>query len=90
MQVLLGRARAAVLQATAAGVTTTEAARRAGVTPATATHHTTALRDAGLITSHRHGNTVVHTLTLMGATMLSKNQRHPLQASASAHHHPRA
>ncbi|MGW3664676.1 helix-turn-helix domain-containing protein [Streptomyces sp. NPDC005141] len=75
LQVLLGRARAAVLQATAAGVTTTEAAQRAGVTPATATHHTTALRDAGLISSQRHGNTVIHTLTLMGATMLSKNQR---------------
>ncbi len=84
LQVLLGRSRAAVLQAAAAGATTTEAAHRAGVTPATATHHTTALRDAGLITSHRHGNTVIHTLTLMGATMLSKNQAGPLQESASA------
>ncbi|BDH03951.1 transcriptional regulator [Streptomyces seoulensis] len=75
LEVLLGRARATVLRATAAGATTTEAARRAGVTPATATHHTTALRDAGLITSHRHGNSVVHTLTLLGATMLSRNVR---------------
>lgn len=75
LEVLLGRARAAVLRATAAGATTTEAARRAGVTPATATHHTTALRDAGLITSHRHGNSVIHTLTLLGATMLSRNVR---------------
>ncbi|MFJ3640868.1 ArsR/SmtB family transcription factor [Streptomyces sp. NPDC090108] len=72
---LLGRARAAILRATAAGATTTEAARRAGVTPATASHHTTALRDAGLITSHRHANTVVHTLTPLGATMLSRNLR---------------
>ncbi|WP_330456399.1 helix-turn-helix domain-containing protein [Streptomyces sp. NBC_00820] len=75
LEALLGRARAAVLRATAAGATTTEAARRAGVTPATATHHTAALRDAGLITSHRHANTVVHTLTLLGATMLSRNLR---------------
>ncbi|MGV9317754.1 ArsR family transcriptional regulator [Streptomyces sp. NPDC003660] len=75
LEVLLGRARATVLRATAAGATTTEAAHRAGVTPATATHHTTALRDAGLITSHRHGNSVIHTLTLLGATMLSRNLR---------------
>ncbi|MFD8915957.1 ArsR family transcriptional regulator [Streptomyces sp. NPDC059575] len=75
LEVLLGRARATVLRATAAGATTTEAAHRAGVTPATATHHTTALRDAGLITSHRHGNTVIHTLTLLGATMVSRNMK---------------
>ncbi|MFJ6540969.1 ArsR family transcriptional regulator [Streptomyces sp. NPDC091385] len=75
LEVLLGRARATVLRATAAGATTTEAAHRAGVTPATATHHTTALRDAGLITSHRHGNTVIHTLTLLGATMVSRNTK---------------
>lgn len=90
LQVLLGRARAAVLQATAAGATTTEAARRAGVTPATATHHTTALRDAGLISSHRHGNTVIHTLTLMGETMLSKNRQEALQGASPARHGPRA
>ncbi|MFF4248729.1 helix-turn-helix domain-containing protein [Streptomyces sp. NPDC001822] len=84
LQVLLGRARAEVLQAAAAGATTTEAARRAGVSPATATHHTTALRDAGLITSHRDGNTVVHTLTLLGATMLTSNPRDPLQGFSSA------
>ncbi|AJE38728.1 helix-turn-helix domain-containing protein [Streptomyces nodosus] len=75
LEVLLGRARATVLRATAAGATTTEAAHRAGVTPATATYHTTALRDAGLITSHRHGNTVIHTLTLLGATMVSRNMK---------------
>jgi DNA-binding transcriptional ArsR family regulator len=77
LQALLGRARSAVLQAAATGVTTTEAARQAGVTPATATHHTTALRDAGLITSHRQGNTVLHTLTLLGAALLNKSPREP-------------
>ncbi|MFG2308730.1 ArsR family transcriptional regulator [Streptomyces sp. NPDC048566] len=87
LQVLLGRSRAAVLQAAAAGATTTEAAHRAGVTPATATHHTTALRDAGLITSHRHGNTVIHTLTVMGAAMLSKNRVDPSPTSSAARRH---
>ncbi|SNX55986.1 DNA-binding transcriptional ArsR family regulator [Streptomyces sp. TLI_55] len=70
---LLGPTRAAVLRAAAAGATTTEAARYAGVTPATASHHTTLLRDAGLITSHRYANTVVHTLTPLGAALLRRD-----------------
>ncbi|MET8980984.1 DUF5937 family protein [Streptomyces sp. NPDC004539] len=72
---LLGPTRAAVLRAAAAGSTTTEAARRAGVTPTTASHHTTLLRDAGLITSHRYANTVLHTLTPLGAALLQRNLR---------------
>jgi DNA-binding transcriptional ArsR family regulator len=40
------------------------------VTPTTASHHTNVLRDAGLITSHRHANTVLHTLTPLGAALL--------------------
>ncbi|MEU9331333.1 DUF5937 family protein [Streptomyces canus] len=67
---LLGPTRAAILRASATGSTTTEAARRAGVTPTTASHHTAVLRDAGLITSHRHANTVLHTLTPLGAALL--------------------
>ncbi|WP_434099571.1 ArsR/SmtB family transcription factor [Streptomyces sviceus] len=53
LNVLLGPTRAAILRASATGSTTTEAARRAGVTPTTASHHTAVLRDSGLITSHR-------------------------------------
>lgn len=70
LNVLLGPTRAAILRASATGSTTTEAARRAGVTPTTASHHTAVLRDAGLITSHRHANTVLHTLTPLGAALL--------------------
>ncbi|MEU4682861.1 helix-turn-helix domain-containing protein [Streptomyces xinghaiensis] len=70
---LLGATRTAVLRATAAGATTTEAARRSGVTPTTASHHTTVLRDAGLIASHRHANTVLHTLTPLGAALLKQH-----------------
>ncbi|WP_322656373.1 helix-turn-helix domain-containing protein [Streptomyces justiciae] len=61
------------MRAAATGATTTEAARHAGVTPTTASHHTTLLRDAGLITSHRYANTVVHTLTPLGAALLRRN-----------------
>lgn len=70
LDVLLGPTRAAVLRASATGSTTTEAARRAGVTPASASRHTAVLRDAGLITSHRLANTVLHTLTPLGAALL--------------------
>ncbi|MFE6483221.1 ArsR/SmtB family transcription factor [Streptomyces sp. NPDC057757] len=67
---LLGKTRAAALRTLAEGATTSELARFLGVSPATATHHTTVLRDAGLITSQRTSNSVLHTLTPLGAAML--------------------
>jgi DNA-binding transcriptional ArsR family regulator len=70
LTVLLGRTRAIVLRATAAGATTGELARAAGVSAPAASQHTTALRDAGLISSRRHGPTVLHTLTPLGASLL--------------------
>ncbi|MFI5888305.1 ArsR/SmtB family transcription factor [Streptomyces sp. NPDC051554] len=70
LTVLLGRTRALVLRATAAGATTGELARAAGVSAPAASQHTTALRDAGLISSHRHGPSVLHTLTPLGASLL--------------------
>ncbi|MEU4171199.1 winged helix-turn-helix domain-containing protein [Streptomyces sp. NPDC026665] len=69
---LLGRTRAAALRSLALGATTSELARFLGVAPSTATHHTTVLRDAGLITSRRWHNTVLHTLTPLGAAMLRR------------------
>ncbi|MFJ8948118.1 ArsR family transcriptional regulator [Streptomyces sp. NPDC102395] len=71
LEALLGRTRASILQATATGATTTEAAQRAGVSPGTATHHTTALRNTGLISSARWANTVLHTVTRLGAALLT-------------------
>ncbi|WP_329335592.1 helix-turn-helix domain-containing protein [Streptomyces sp. NBC_00663] len=67
---LLGRARAATLCAVAHGATTGEIARAAGVSASSASRHATALRDAGLIASTRHGGSVLHTLTPVGASML--------------------
>ncbi|MEU9731435.1 winged helix-turn-helix domain-containing protein [Streptomyces sp. NPDC048002] len=67
---LLGRTRAAALRAVATGATTSELGRTLGVSPATATHHTTVLRNANLIISRRFHNTVLHTLTPLGAAML--------------------
>ncbi|MCX4911576.1 helix-turn-helix transcriptional regulator [Streptomyces sp. NBC_00878] len=67
---LLGRTRAAVLLAVTYGATNAEIARAVSVSPANASHHTTVLRDSGLIASHRHANTVLHTLTPLGAALL--------------------
>ncbi|WP_326798285.1 helix-turn-helix domain-containing protein [Streptomyces sp. NBC_01808] len=67
---LLGRARAAVLHATAHGATTGELARATGVSASAASRHAGALRDAGLITTVRDGGSVLHTLTPAGAAVL--------------------
>jgi DNA-binding transcriptional ArsR family regulator len=74
---LLGRTRAAMLGVVAAGATNAELARAVSVSPATATHHTTVLREAGLIESRRHANTVLHTLTPAGAALLRPHRAGP-------------
>jgi hypothetical protein len=70
---LLGRTRATVLRAAAAGATTSELARVAGVSASCVSQHTTVLRDAGLITSQRQAASILHTLTPLGASMLRAN-----------------
>lgn len=67
---LLGRTRAAALEIVARGCTTTELARRLNISPATASHHTAILRDAGLIASHRSGGKVHHMVRSLGAALL--------------------
>jgi DNA-binding transcriptional ArsR family regulator len=74
---LLGRTRAAVLRATATGATTGELARAAGVSASSASQHATALRDTGLIVSHRQAAFVHHTLTPLGAALLRANTPAP-------------
>ncbi|HEY3009176.1 MAG TPA: transcriptional regulator [Micromonosporaceae bacterium] len=68
---LLGRTRANVLEVAADGCSTGEIARRLRISPAAASQHTTVLRNAGLLVSHRHRNTVLHTLTPLGRAMLN-------------------
>ena len=69
---LLGRTRAAVLRATADGCSTTQLARSLNIAPATASHHTTLLRNARLITTRREGKLVVHTITRLGLAVLEQ------------------
>jgi DNA-binding transcriptional ArsR family regulator len=68
---LLGPTRAAALRAIADGCTTTGLARRLGISPGGASQHAAVLREAGLVVSHRHRNTVRHTLTGLGVNLLN-------------------
>ena len=70
---LLGRTRANAIRAIAAGRTTTELAGALGIAPTTASEHATVLRNARLISTRRHRNAVLHTLTPLGAALLEVN-----------------
>jgi DNA-binding transcriptional ArsR family regulator len=63
---LLGSSRAALLADLASPRSTTELARRLALSPATASHHVTALRDAGLVTGRRDGRSVLYVRTVLG------------------------
>lgn len=67
---LVGQTRSMVLGAIGGGCTTSELARRAGVSLASASQHACVLREAGLVVTLRHGNSVLHTLTPLGAALL--------------------
>ncbi|MFC6091716.1 ArsR/SmtB family transcription factor [Saccharothrix lopnurensis] len=69
---LLGPTRADIPRSLPAGGTTTGPATRNNITPATASHHTTVLRIAGLITTRRDTNRAVHTLTPLGLRLLGR------------------
>src|SRR5438093_1585493 len=74
---LLGATRARVIRAVAAGCTTTELARALGIAPATASEHATMLRKSGLISTQRHRNTALHTLTPLGIALIGANPADP-------------
>ncbi len=67
---LLGRTRAAALEVIAGGCTTTELAKRLDVSAANASQHAKALRGAGLVTSQRDRNRMLHSVTRLGAELL--------------------
>ncbi|WP_117211388.1 helix-turn-helix domain-containing protein [Allorhizocola rhizosphaerae] len=68
---LIGQTRAAMLEAIAGGCTTSELARRVGVSAASASEHAAILRSARLITSHRDRNRMVHHVTRLGHALLN-------------------
>lgn len=79
---LVGHTRAAALQVLSDGCTTGELAGRLGISLAGASKHATVLRKAGLISTARHRNMALHTLTSLGVALLGQPDgtgewRHP-------------
>ncbi|WP_216207429.1 ArsR/SmtB family transcription factor [Amycolatopsis aidingensis] len=73
---LLGRTRARCLALLTASRTTSELARQAGITVGSASKHAGVLREAGLVSSTRHGPTVLHHATPLGIDLLSGPGQH--------------
>ncbi|MEU8436833.1 ArsR family transcriptional regulator [Streptomyces sp. NPDC029216] len=68
---LIGRTRTEILHHTSEGsLSTSELARLVGMSQASVSHHTSVLRAAGLISSTRHRNSVLHTVTSLGSLLL--------------------
>ncbi|HEX2316595.1 MAG TPA: DUF5937 family protein [Thermomonospora sp.] len=67
---LLGRVRAAVLTGLEAPASTTELARRLGVTPGAVSQHLAVLRGCGLVTGHRVGRRVLYARTDTGDALV--------------------
>lgn len=70
---LLGPTRARALTALQVPCSTSELARYLHASIGTASKHTAALRDAGLVTTTRHGASVRHALTSLGTALLASN-----------------
>ena len=68
---LLGATRATVLADLAAPRSTKEIAERLQISPANASHHLTALRDAGLVTGRREGRAVLYVRTSLGDALVA-------------------
>lgn len=71
---LIGGSRALVLAACAAGATTSEIARRVGMSAGTASYHTRTLREAGLISSRREADSVLHSVTQLGVDLMRQTR----------------
>ncbi|WP_194919533.1 ArsR/SmtB family transcription factor [Catenulispora rubra] len=72
---LLGRTRAQVLEALAEQRTTGNLAQDLGISAASASQHTTALREAGLVATRREGKAAWHGCTALGAELLRTGAR---------------
>lgn len=67
---VLGRARAGLLAALEAPASTTELARRTGLTPGGVSQHLSALRRAGLVVPHRAGRSVLYARTTVAESLV--------------------
>lgn len=67
---VLGRSRTLLLTELEAPASTTELARRTGLSAAGVSRNLTALRDAGLVSAHRAGRSVLYARTAVAETLL--------------------
>ncbi|GAB2894406.1 hypothetical protein GCM10027074_72780 [Streptomyces deserti] len=67
---VLGRSRATLLTELTAPASTTDLARRTGLTPGGVSQHLTALRTAGLVSAHRAGREVLYARTRAGEVVV--------------------
>ncbi|WP_371503502.1 winged helix-turn-helix domain-containing protein [Kitasatospora sp. NBC_00374] len=68
---VLGRSRSLLLTELEAPASTTELARRTGLSPAGVSQYLTALRDAGLVSAHRAGRCVLYARTSVAESLLA-------------------
>ncbi|SCL52680.1 DNA-binding transcriptional regulator, ArsR family [Micromonospora eburnea] len=68
---VLGRTRATLLHELAVPSATTELARRCGLAAGTVSHHLTALRDAGLVGTHRAGRFLLYARTSSAEALIA-------------------
>lgn len=72
---LLGRPRAALLEALRSPTTTTDLARALNVSPSAVSQHLGVLRDSGLVTGERSGRSVLYMTTERGLALLDPKPR---------------
>ncbi|WP_191297546.1 ArsR/SmtB family transcription factor [Lentzea cavernae] len=79
---VLGQVRADLLAELAQPRSSTDIARRTGVTTSAVNQHLRALRDAGLLASQRHGRSVVYARTELGDALVSHSVERGSDATA--------
>ncbi|MFI8420363.1 DUF5937 family protein [Streptomyces sp. NPDC085479] len=70
LSAVLGRSRTLLLTELEIPASTTQLAHRTGLSPAGVSQHLTALRDAGLVSAHRAGRSVLYARTAAAETLL--------------------
>ncbi|MEW2136299.1 ArsR family transcriptional regulator [Streptomyces sp. NPDC005409] len=68
---VLGRSRTRLLAELDSPASTTELARRTGLSPSAVSQYLTALRDAGLVSAHRAGRSVLYARTTVAESLLA-------------------
>ncbi|MFE5261293.1 helix-turn-helix domain-containing protein [Streptomyces coelicoflavus] len=81
---LIGASRAWMLESLEAPMTTTALAAALCLAPSTASRHAAVLREAGLVSTRREGNRVLHRRTALGSALLEGQQVGTPGSQASA------